>query len=101
MRKFTSLLGLSPLAIALLAVAGCGGSAAETPADPAIEEDMGASAKSSPAAESASVALHSRAGFVEAGRMRSVGRKHGRWLDTLYMQLSLGAGDSALPEIES
>ncbi len=51
-------------------------------------------------AEPASVALHARAGFVEAGRMRSVGRKFGRWLDTLYMQLRLGAGDSAPPEIE-
>ena len=51
-------------------------------------------------AEPASVALHSRAGFVEAGRMRSVGRKHGRWLDTLYMQLVLGAGDTIPPEVE-
>ena len=51
-------------------------------------------------AEPASVALHSRAGFVEAGRMRSVGRKHGRWLDTLYMQLVLGAGDRIPPEVE-
>lgn len=51
-------------------------------------------------AEPASVALHSKAGFVEAGRMRSVGRKHGRWLDTVYMQLSLGAGDKTAPEIE-
>lgn len=51
-------------------------------------------------AEPASVAIHSKAGFVETGRMRSVGRKHGRWLDTLYMQLSLGAGDSTVPEIE-
>ena len=51
-------------------------------------------------AEPASVALHAKAGFVEAGRMRSVGRKFGRWLDTLYMQLSLGAGDKHAPEIE-
>lgn len=51
-------------------------------------------------AEPASVALHSRAGFVEAGRMRSVGRKFGRWLDTLYMQLSLGAGETTPPEVE-
>ena len=51
-------------------------------------------------AEPASVALHAKAGFVEAGRMRSVGRKFGRWLDTLYMQLSLGTGDSSPPEIE-
>lgn len=41
--------------------------------------------------EPASVALHARAGFVEAGRMRKVGRKFGRVLDTLYMQLDLSA----------
>ena len=51
-------------------------------------------------AEPASVALHARAGFVEAGRMRSVGRKFGRWLDTLYMQRPLGAGDAIPPEVE-
>lgn len=51
-------------------------------------------------AEPASVALHRRAGFAEAGRMRSVGRKHGRWLDTLYMQKHLGAGDATPPEVE-
>lgn len=51
-------------------------------------------------AEPASAALHARAGFVETGRMRSVGRKFGRWLDSLYMQRSLGAGDSQAPEIE-
>ncbi len=51
-------------------------------------------------AEPASAALHTRAGFVEAGRMRSVGRKHGRWLDTLYMQRALGPGDSAPPDEE-
>jgi phosphinothricin acetyltransferase len=41
--------------------------------------------------ESASVALHGRVGFVEAGRMRKVGRKFGRILDTLYMQRDLTA----------
>lgn len=51
-------------------------------------------------AEPASVALHLKAGFVEAGRMRSVGRKFGRWLDTLYMQRALGAGDGKGPEVE-
>ena len=40
-------------------------------------------------AEPASVALHAKAGFVEAGRMRGVGRKFGRVLDTLYMQRDL------------
>ena len=51
-------------------------------------------------AEPASVALHRKAGFAEAGRMNSVGRKHGRWLDTLYMQKSLGPGDQVPPEVE-
>jgi L-amino acid N-acyltransferase YncA len=50
--------------------------------------------------EPASVRLHAAAGFVEAGRMSSVGRKFGRWLDTLYMQKSLGPGDQLPPEIE-
>ena len=40
-------------------------------------------------AEPASVALHSKRGFREAGRLTSVGWKHGRWLDSLYMQLEL------------
>ena len=48
-------------------------------------------------AEPASAALHARAGFVRAGQMRSTGRKHGRWLDTLYMQLALGEGDRTPP----
>ncbi len=43
-------------------------------------------------AEPASVALHARFGFVEAGRMRKVGRKFGKVLDTLYMQRDLSEG---------
>lgn len=45
----------------------------------------------------ASVALHAGAGFVEAGRVKSVGRKHGEWLDVLYMQRPLGEGDATPP----
>jgi phosphinothricin acetyltransferase len=37
----------------------------------------------------ASLALHRNRGFVDAGRLRSVGFKHGRWLDTLLLQRSL------------
>lgn len=37
----------------------------------------------------ASLALHQRLGFVEAGRLRAVGRKFGRWLDVAYLQHSL------------
>jgi len=51
-------------------------------------------------AQPASVRLHAACGFEEAGRMRSVGRKHGLWLDTYYMQRELGQGDSTPPEIE-
>jgi L-amino acid N-acyltransferase YncA len=50
--------------------------------------------------EPASVALHSKMGFEHAGRMRSVGRKFGQWLDSVYMQRALGEGDSAPPFIE-
>ena len=39
--------------------------------------------------EPASVALHQKLGFVHAGRMRNVGYKFGRKLDTVYMQLDL------------
>ncbi len=47
--------------------------------------------------EPASVALHARAGFVEVARLRSMGRKHGQWLDVIYMQRALGAGDTTPP----
>jgi len=50
--------------------------------------------------EPASVALHAKMGFEHAGRMRSVGRKFGRWLDTVYMQLELGEGDRVPPDKE-
>jgi phosphinothricin acetyltransferase len=37
----------------------------------------------------ASVALHRKLGFEEAGLLRAVGFKHGRWHDTVLMQRSL------------
>jgi phosphinothricin acetyltransferase len=37
----------------------------------------------------ASQALHRACGFREAGRLRSVGYKHDRWIDTVLMQLDL------------
>jgi phosphinothricin acetyltransferase len=39
--------------------------------------------------EPASVALHAKLGFVEAGRLRNVGIKFGRSLDVLFMQRSV------------
>jgi phosphinothricin acetyltransferase len=38
---------------------------------------------------SASIRLHERAGFVITGQMPQVGRKFGRWLDLIFMQLIL------------
>jgi phosphinothricin acetyltransferase len=37
----------------------------------------------------ASAALHRRLGFTQAGLLSGVGRKHGRWIDTLLMQKEL------------
>ncbi|HMO77089.1 MAG TPA: N-acetyltransferase family protein [Sphingopyxis sp.] len=48
-----------------------------------------------------SIALHRRAGFAQAGRLKSTGRKHGRWLDTVYMQRALGEGDGTPPADET
>ncbi len=39
--------------------------------------------------EGASAALHRACGFTDAGRLSSVGFKHGRWVDTLLMQCDL------------
>lgn len=50
--------------------------------------------------EPASVALHSKMGFTHAGLMRSVGRKFGRWLDSVYMQAELGDADRSAPPRE-
>lgn len=45
----------------------------------------------------ASIALHARLGFVHSGRLHAVGRKFGKWLDTVYMQRALGPGDQRPP----
>ncbi|WP_069387753.1 GNAT family N-acetyltransferase [Cellulosimicrobium cellulans] len=39
----------------------------------------------------ASLPLHRRLGFVEAGRLTAVGFKHGRWVDTVLLQRALDA----------
>jgi L-amino acid N-acyltransferase YncA len=48
-------------------------------------------------AQIGSIALHERAGFRHVGTLRSVGFKHGKWLDTVLMQRALGKGDTAAP----
>jgi len=45
----------------------------------------------------ASIRLHEALGFRLVGTLRSVGRKHGRWLDTVLLQLPLGEGDETPP----
>lgn len=49
-------------------------------------------------AQSASIRLHRSAGFRFSGTIHSVGYKHGRWLDSVIMQLALGPGEAAPPE---
>ena len=48
----------------------------------------------------ASIALHERLGFRTVGVFAGLGRKHGRWLDTVQMQLALGAGRTSPPETD-
>lgn len=52
-------------------------------------------------AESASVKLHERLGFSHSGRLVGSGYKHGRWLDTVFMQLALNGGTSTPPDPDS
>ena len=44
-----------------------------------------------------SVQLHKRLGFVEAGMLKNVGFKFGRWLDCAFLQKEIGEGASTLP----
>ncbi len=48
-------------------------------------------------ANAASIKLHERAGFGLVGTLKSIGFKHGRWLDCVIMQRALGEGDENLP----
>lgn len=51
--------------------------------------------------DSASVRLHERLGFIHSGRLAGSGYKHGRWLDTVFMQLELNGGASLPPDPQS
>ena len=44
-----------------------------------------------------SIALHHRMGFTPAGTLICVGFKLGRWVDSVFMQRALGAGNSTVP----
>lgn len=47
----------------------------------------------------ASIALHKRQGFSQVGTLRSVGHKHGRWLDSVLLQRGLSGGDTVPPSL--
>jgi L-amino acid N-acyltransferase YncA len=47
--------------------------------------------------QAASIGLHAAAGFRLIGTLDAIGYKHGRWLDSVYMQRSLGAGSDIPP----
>jgi L-amino acid N-acyltransferase YncA len=51
--------------------------------------------------DSASVRLHEALGFRHSGRLEGSGYKHGRWLDTVFMQLSLNGGTATGPDAAS
>ena len=51
--------------------------------------------------DSASVKLHERSGFRHCGALAGSGYTHGRWLDTVFMQLAMNGGDSRDPDPDS
>ncbi len=46
----------------------------------------------------ASIGLHRKFGFTQAGLMKDVGFKFGKWLDVVFMQRTLGPGATTVPE---
>ncbi|HLZ84286.1 MAG TPA: GNAT family N-acetyltransferase, partial [Caulobacteraceae bacterium] len=45
-----------------------------------------------------SIGLHRSLGFEQTGVGRSVGFKHGRWVDIVHMQKPLNGGDTLAPD---
>ena len=48
--------------------------------------------------QTASLGVHRACGFADAGNLRNIGWKFGRWLDTPLMQLALGPGAMTPPD---
>jgi phosphinothricin acetyltransferase len=48
--------------------------------------------------QTGSIALHAGLGFRHVGALHAVGFKHGRWLDTVFMQRALGPGSAIPPD---
>ena len=51
--------------------------------------------------DSPSVKLHEALGFRHSGRLEGSGYKHGRWLDTVFMQLAINGGAGLPPDPDS
>ncbi|HTV68047.1 MAG TPA: GNAT family N-acetyltransferase [Rhizobiaceae bacterium] len=51
--------------------------------------------------DSASVILHEKLGFTHSGRLEGSGYKHGRWLDTVFMQFTMNGGNTSAPDPDS
>jgi phosphinothricin acetyltransferase len=51
--------------------------------------------------DSPSVKLHEKAGFRHSGKLEGSGYKHGRWLDTVFMQLTMNGGAGSDPDPDS
>jgi phosphinothricin acetyltransferase len=49
------------------------------------------------AGNAASIGLHATLGFERTGASQSVGYKHGRWVDIVFMQRALNGGDETPP----
>lgn len=49
-------------------------------------------------ASPASVAVHKSLGFEMTGTLKGTGFKHGKWLDTVLMQVALGQGTETDPD---
>ncbi|MEM5502109.1 N-acetyltransferase family protein [Ahrensia kielensis] len=49
----------------------------------------------------ASIRLHEKLGFNHIGIMPATGFKHGKWLDSVFMQLSLGEGSDTDPDLDA
>jgi L-amino acid N-acyltransferase YncA len=45
-----------------------------------------------------SIRLHAALGFAQIGIFPAIGFKFGRWIDSVYMQRSLGPGQTTLPQ---
>ncbi len=52
-------------------------------------------------ANTGSIKLHEACGFVANGTLKDVGYKHGRWLDVVIMQLTLGEGSKTKPGMKA